>query len=99
MMEKQVMKSRSTIWINYAKSHNLSVKSYYDHVAAQLDLDNLIDFYIANQYFCNLDWPTNNIKVWRNKNSADPSGFDTKCRFVLLDMDMAAASPVRRRKI
>ncbi len=74
--------------INYAKSHNLSVKSYYDHVAAQLDLDNLIDFYIANQYFCNLDWPTNNIKVWRNKNSADPSGFDTKWRFVLLDMDM-----------
>lgn len=74
--------------VNYAKSHNLSAKSYYDHVASQLDIENLIDYYIANQYFCNLDWPTNNIKVWRNKNAADPSGFDTKWRFVLVDMDM-----------
>lgn len=74
--------------VNYAKTHDLSVKSYYEHVASQLDVENLIDYYIANLYFCNLDWPTNNIKVWRNKNESDPSGFDTKWRFVLVDLDM-----------
>ncbi len=74
--------------VNYAKSHNLAIQSNYNQVASQLDIDNLIDYYIANQYFCNLDWPTNNIKVWRNKNSADPSGFDTKWRFVFVDLDM-----------
>jgi phosphoglycolate phosphatase-like HAD superfamily hydrolase len=73
--------------IAYAKSHNLANQSYFDHVASQVDLNSLMDFYICNIYFCNVDWPNNNIKVWRNKNPQDPSGLDTKWRFVLLDMD------------
>lgn len=73
--------------VSYAKSHNLSNETYYKHVTDQLDVDSLIDFYICNIYFCNVDWPSNNIKVWRNKNPEDPSGLDTKWRFVLLDMD------------
>jgi len=73
--------------VSYAKTHNLSNESYYNYVANQLDIDSLIDFYICNVYFCNVDWPSNNVKVWRNKNPQDPSGLDTKWRFVLLDMD------------
>ena len=73
--------------VRYAGTHDLSVQEYYDHVAAQVDIDNMIDFFIANMYFVNTDWPGNNIKVWRNKDEDDPSGFDTKWRFVLLDMD------------
>lgn len=73
--------------VSYAKSHNLSNATHYNYVANQLDVDSLIDFYICNIYFCNVDWPSNNIKVWRNKNPEDPSGLDTKWRFVLLDMD------------
>lgn len=73
--------------ISYAKSHNLANATNYNYVADRVDIDSLIDFYIANIYFCNVDWPTNNIKVWRNKNPQDPSGLDTKWRFVLLDMD------------
>ncbi|MBE7058855.1 MAG: hypothetical protein E7387_07125 [Ruminococcaceae bacterium] len=73
--------------VSYAKTHNLSNESYYNYVANQLDIDSLIDFYICNIYFCNVDWPSNNVKVWRNKNPQDPGGLDTKWRFVLLDMD------------
>lgn len=73
--------------VSYARNHDLSNATYYNYVANQVDVDSLIDFYICNLYFCNIDWPSNNIKVWRNKNPEDPSGLDTKWRFVLLDMD------------
>lgn len=74
--------------VRYIRSHNLSNQTDYNYVASQMDIDNFIDYYIANLYFCNLDWPTNNVRVWRNKNPKDPSGYDTKWRFVMLDMDM-----------
>lgn len=73
--------------LDFANKNSLSVQSNYDQVAAQLDIDSLIDVAVANLFFCNTDWPTNNVKVWRNKNAADPSGFDTKWHFVMVDMD------------
>ncbi len=73
--------------IHFARSSDLSIQQNYQKVADQIDVDNFIDFFICNMYFCNTDWPTNNIKVWRNKNPEDPSGWDTKWRFVLMDMD------------
>jgi len=73
--------------IKYATSHNLAIQEYFDYVASQVDLDSLVDHFIANMYFANTDWPGNNVKVWRNKNENDPSGFDTKWRFLIQDMD------------
>jgi len=74
--------------IDFAAKNNLAIEANYKKVADQLDVDNLIDMFIANIYLCNTDWPGNNVKVWRNKNANDPSGMDTKWRFVLMDMDM-----------
>lgn len=73
---------------DYIMSHDLSNSTYYQYVADRIDLDNMIDFFVGSMYLCNLDWPTNNIKMWRNKNPDDPSGMDTKWRFVFCDMDM-----------
>lgn len=73
--------------VDYMTSHNLSIQTYYREVEKRLDLDNFIDYWICNLYFVNNDWPGNNIKVWRNKNPNDPSGTDTRWRFVLLDLD------------
>ena len=79
--------------VSYIKSHDLSVQEYFDYVAERLDLDSFIDYWIVNTYFCNPDWPGNNIKVWRNLDPEDPSGMDTKWRFVLVDMDSSIAYP------
>ena len=78
--------------VSYAQSHNLANQTYFDHVASKVDIDNMIDYFIVNMYFGNGDWPGNNVKVWRNKNPKDPSGFDTKWRFVLLDLDFGCAN-------
>lgn len=76
--------------IKYIDSHNLSNEAYYKVVTDQVDIYSIMDVYIANCYFGNADWPGNNVKVWRNKNPKDPSGMDTKWRFVLMDTDMGA---------
>lgn len=79
--------------VGYIRSHDLSVQEYFDYVAERLDIDSFIDYWIINTYFCNPDWPGNNIKVWRNLDPNDPSGMDTKWRFILVDMDSSVAYP------
>ncbi len=74
--------------VSYMRKTNLSDDEAYAYVCSQMDMDSFIDMWVTRLYFNARDWPENNIKVWRNKNSDDPSGFDTKWHFVLLDMDM-----------
>lgn len=72
----------------YMKSHNLADPEAYAYVCSQMDIDSFIDMWVTRLFFVARDWPENNIKVWRNRNPEDPSGFDTKWYFTLLDMDM-----------
>ncbi len=74
--------------VQYMRDHSLAEKEHYDHVASLMDVDSFIDMWVVRLFYAARDWPENNIKVWRNKNPDDPSGFDTKWHFTLLDMDM-----------
>ena len=74
--------------VQYMRDHNLADQEHYDYVASRMDIDSFIDMWVVRLYFNARDWPENNIKVWRNKNPDDPSGFDTKWHFTLLDLDM-----------
>lgn len=73
--------------VNYISKHDMTADKYYQNVLERLDVDGLIDNFLVNMYFYNGDWPTNNIKVWRNKNPEDLSGFDTKWHFTIVDTD------------
>ncbi len=72
----------------YMRSHNLADPEAYAYVCSQMDIDSFIDMWVIRLFFNARDWPENNMKVWRNRNPEDPSGFDTKWHFTLLDMDM-----------
>ncbi len=74
--------------MDYIASNDMSDPTHFNYIAKNIDLDSFIDFFVCSMYMCNIDWPTNNVKVWRNKSSSDPSGLDTKWRYVLCDMDM-----------
>ena len=74
--------------VQYMKTHDLSNQADYEYVASLMDIDSFIDMWVVRLYYVAIDWPQNNVKVWRNKNPDDPSGFDTKWHFVLLDLDM-----------
>ncbi len=68
-------------------------KKMFAEVSEKIDLQNLMEYYALNLYFCNTDWPHNNVKVWRYT-GAPVDGIeitDGKWRFMTRDMDMAAA--------
>ncbi len=74
--------------VQYMRDHNLADQKHYDYVASLMDVDSFIDMWVVRLFYFARDWPENNVKVWRNKNPDDPSGFDTKWHFTLLDLDM-----------
>ena len=74
--------------VQYMREHNLADQEHYDYVASLMDVDSFIDMWVVRLFYVARDWPENNIKIWRNKNPDDPSGFDTKWHFTLLDLDM-----------
>ncbi len=75
-------------WVNndydylmrFIKNNSLEDSANYAYVLTQIDIDNYIDYNIAEFFFSNIDWPGNNIKLWRKL----PSG---KWRWILFDLD------------
>ena len=67
--------------LEYIESNDLSINSNYEYVGTQIDLNNYIDYTIAEQFFKNYDWPVNNIYAWR------PNSNDGKWRWIFYDLD------------
>jgi hypothetical protein len=72
----------------FVKKNDLSKKINYETVLKQIDIRSFIDFVIANVYFCNSDWPNNNVKFWRSTSSSDSlQPADGRWRWMLYDTD------------
>lgn len=67
--------------IDFISTNNLSLTANYEYVKTLIDIDNFIDYNVAQIYFDNRDWPGNNIKYWR------PRTKDGKWRWLLFDVD------------
>ncbi len=53
----------------YVSTHDLSIPENYDYVKSQMDVDEFMNIHIANIFFENEDWPNNNNKFWRERDS------------------------------
>ncbi|MFT4778054.1 MAG: hypothetical protein ACI923_000576 [Flavobacteriales bacterium] len=58
--------------LNYAQSNDLTLSSHYDWIEARVDLPSLIDYYAAQLFFANWDWPVKNVKVWYSAVASAP---------------------------
>ncbi|MCU0643198.1 MAG: CotH kinase family protein [bacterium] len=67
--------------IDFISNNDLSQTANYEYVKTLMDVDNFIDYNVAQIYFDNRDWPGNNIKFWR------PRTKDGKWRWLLYDVD------------
>ncbi len=72
--------------VNFCLQNDLSKAANYQYVADRVDIDGLIDFYCAQIYLNCSDWPSNNIKIWRNRNPENPH-VDTRWHFCIVDTD------------
>ena len=65
----------------FIKNNDISILENYHFVTQKIDIDNFIDFFIAQIYYAHYDWPCNNYKIWKT-NAAD-----SKWRFLIYDLD------------
>lgn len=80
------------VW-SFFENNSLKEAANYQKAQEYIDVDNFIDYQIANIYSGNTDWPANNNVFWRYK--TDNGGYDAEAewykdgryRWVLKDMD------------
>ena len=65
--------------VQYCKNNDMSTAANYDWFNDRVEIDNMIDYFIAHCFFGNTDWPKANVKVWRPKGG--------KFRFLFFDCD------------
>lgn len=83
--------------LDFFEDADLSQPDAYTHAQTLVDVDNLIDYYIAEVYFGNYDWPHNNIDFFRKRTDgyvpdARP-GHDGRWRWLLYDTDLGFRYP------
>ncbi len=66
---------------DFVLSSSLTVKANYDLVASQMDIESFTDYFASQIFFCNHDWPGNNIRFWK---TTDPA---SKWRWIMYDTD------------
>ncbi len=67
----------------YVQDNDLSRNEHWSWIEERVDLENFIDYYCAQIYFANTDWPGNNIKYWK--------ATEGKWRWFLHDTDLGFA--------
>lgn len=74
--------------VEYCASADMTSDSNYARFEQEVDVQSYIDYYCAQIYWSNSDWPQNNFSVWRT-NSADTSNkyADGKWRMFLFDTE------------
>lgn len=51
--------------MQFVETHNLADPANYDYVQSQVDLANLVDYYIVQIYAAHRDWPHHNMRQFR----------------------------------
>ncbi len=73
--------------INYVSQSDMTDPAVFDSLSKWIDIDNHIDYNVAQIFIDNRDWPGNNIKYWR------PQLDDGKWRWILYDTDFGFGVP------
>ena len=72
--------------ISYIENHSLSDDGSYNEVITKMDIENYIDYIVAETYFANTDWPYTNVRFYRDQNGG-------KWRWILEDLDLGLGGP------
>ena len=83
--------------LSYCETHDLGVQANFDYVAARVDVEDCLYYFLTEIYLANADWPQNNIRIWRRRlatnDLAQPVGLDGRWRWFLFDTDLGSGHP------
>ena len=68
-------------FMNFVNNNDFYDSTNYAKLDSLMDINEFINYQIAEIYFANHDWPGNNLKCWRPKKT------DGKWRWILFDLD------------
>lgn len=81
--------------MNFLENTDLTITENYEKALTFLDPESLIDYQIAEIFVGNIDWPQNNVRLWRNKTPEyapfAPKGLDGRWRYLFLMLIKALA--------
>lgn len=75
---------------DFCKNNNLNDEDNWLYIEQQFDIENFINYFNAQIYFTNQDWPGNNMRFWRKKDGEIGNsmyGHDGRWRIMLYDTD------------
>ena len=67
--------------INFLSTNNMTNATNYEYIKSIVDIDEYIDYQIAQIYAANGDWPGSNMKLWRERVAG------SKWRWMIYDLD------------
>jgi len=70
---------------DFISSSDLSTESSYNRVKGMMDINEYINYNIAEMFYANKDWPGCNIKYWKE------NGAGNQWRWILYDLDQSSA--------
>lgn len=74
-----------SIYIDSLQKINRADPNSFDFIDRHIDVQEYINYLSAEIYYCNTDWPGNNVKFWRQRSTAG------KFRWILWDLDFGFA--------
>lgn len=78
---------------DFLENHSFGNQANFDWMETRIDMENFMDYQIANIFLRNLDWPGNNLSFWRLRtpqyDPEAPYGHDGRFRWLMYDMDIA----------
>jgi hypothetical protein len=77
--------------LRFISDHDMASDVHFRIVQNRIDIENFIDYQVANIFAANTDWPGNNIDFWRKQTFTyepeSPYGHDGRWRWLAYDMD------------
>lgn len=67
--------------MDFIGANSLAVESNYQTVASMIDMENYLDYQIAQIFSANGDWPGSNMKLWRERRPG------ARWRWMVYDLD------------
>jgi hypothetical protein len=67
--------------ISFIEASDPTDDGFYTEISKRIDIDAMIDYYIAEFYIANTDWPFSNVELWKLKSDT------AKWRYFFFDSD------------
>lgn len=73
--------------VEYITGNDMDLVENYQRACEMMDMQSYIEYFAAEIYIANTDWPEFNQAMWRTKYKANDTYSDCKWRWILFDVD------------